>query len=396
MFSFFFLLLLILILFVTELLPLIVILIKGKESESNKPEEFLPISIIIPTRDEEKVINSTIEKWINIDYPSEKEIIFCDHSKDRTPQIIKEYAKKIPYIRYLHTDTGSKLGNILMGVRQAKFQLIVLNDADKFPEKDSVYRLVSHLTDKRASVFSKTIPRETKTIFQLLTSFELVQKYIDQKYYSIIDSVPYLSLSNCVLRKDLLMRIPPQSIIADDVYLAVKLREMGKRSILISEVGGVEEFAGSFRELIRKRLRVSQGTMQIFLQKYVNSFLNKKFGYFGLLVVPLRMLYFFGVNLFLLGFLTTAVLEKSFNIINWSYFFLLLIVLYFTIFVIYLLRVLLMKKSINYWNSLYLLIVPFYPFYYLIFFRLISVVGSLYFVFKNGFRVASEASYWKR
>lgn len=222
MLTIFFLILLIIILFLTELLPGIFAFFPIKYK---KREDILPVSIIIPTRNEEKIIKRVIETWIGIDYPQKKEIIFCDHSEDNTKNIILQAQKKYSFIRYLRTEGESKLGNILSGVKKAQYPWVVINDADKFPTKDSLKKIAPFLTEEVGAVFGKTIPKETNGFFKILTAFELLQKYVDQKFYSDIDSVPYLSFCNCLIKKEALLNIPSQKIIADDAYLAVKIRE---------------------------------------------------------------------------------------------------------------------------------------------------------------------------
>lgn len=363
-----------------ELLPAIFALYSPKYK---KKTSFLPVSIIIPTRNEEKIIQEVIQRWINIEYPAEKEIIFCDHSTDETPKLIKKWQEKYSFIKYLRTDSGTKLGNILLGVKSAKHSWIVINDADKVPRKDSFKKIAPFLTEEIGAVFGKTIPKKTNTFFQIITSFELMQKYIDQKYYSNIDSTPYLSLCNCLVRKKSLLDISPQPLIADDVYLEVKLREKNLKCLFLPQAEGLEEFAGSFKELFKKRFRVSQGTSQISLSGYIGTMFNKKFGYFGNLVVPLRQLHFLGINILLALFGASLIVEKIFGLISWSFFLELMVGIYLVLFFIYLIRTLVMPRVINYSNTKFFLMIPFYPFYYLIFFRLVSTFSLFCYIFRK-------------
>lgn len=374
-------------LFIAELIPVIFCLFNFR---TKKRQELLPVSVLIPVRNEEKIIEKVIKVWMDIDYP-EKEIIFCDHSSDNTPLIIKKWSEKYPFIKYLRTDTGSKLGNVLLGAKTAKYPLVLINDADKFPRKDSVKVAVSLLSRDIGAVFGKTVPAETKTIFQIFTSFELMQKYIDQKFYSSIDSTPYLSLCNCIIRKKDLADIAPQQLIADDVYLAVKLREKNLKCIFFPEIEGTEEFAGNLADLARKRFRVSQGTSEIATTGYLGTMFNDKFGNFGKLVVPLRQLYFLGINFALIAFLVALITEKLLGLIGWPLVINLLAELYLFLFVIYFIRVLLMSFVIKYSNNKFIFASILYPFYYIIFFRLISSFSLIYYLFKKH----SKTSYWR-
>jgi len=113
-----------------EFLPALFSLFNYKRE---KNEKIFPISVILPTRNEEKIVEKVIKAWLQVEHPEEREIIFCDHSTDSTPKIIKKWAEKYPFITYLRTDTGSKLGNVLEGIKHAKHPWVILHDTDRIP-----------------------------------------------------------------------------------------------------------------------------------------------------------------------------------------------------------------------------------------------------------------------
>lgn len=57
--------------------------------------------IIIPAKDEEEDLPKTLESVCSQTYPPELAIIVDDGSTDKTPQIIKEYAQKFPFVKHL-------------------------------------------------------------------------------------------------------------------------------------------------------------------------------------------------------------------------------------------------------------------------------------------------------
>src|SRR3954453_7880786 len=68
--------------------------------------------LITPCRDEAKFARRTLDSIANQTVPPSLWIIVDDGSRDETPQILAEYAKKLPYIRIVtRKDRGDrKLG----------------------------------------------------------------------------------------------------------------------------------------------------------------------------------------------------------------------------------------------------------------------------------------------
>ena len=80
----------------------------------------VPLSVIIPVKNEEKTLGRLLERLVKIDYPKDRmEIIIVeDGSTDSTPYIAKWYAMKYSYVKYyhLHKNDGGKSGALNYGV----------------------------------------------------------------------------------------------------------------------------------------------------------------------------------------------------------------------------------------------------------------------------------------
>lgn len=391
LFSIFSLKIFIYIIITVELLPALFALFNRKR-EKNK--QIFPISIILPTRNEEKIVAEVIKKWLQVKYSEKIEIIFCDHSTDATPEIIKKWAKKYPFIKYLRTDTGSKLGNILEGIKHAKYPWVILHDADRIPEKDSIETLAPFLTENIGAVFGKILPRKTNSLFNALTGTEQVQKLIDQKFYSNIDSCPYITLSTCLARKKDFLNIKSQQIIADDIYLAMELRKKGLRCLLIHQSTSREEFVRNIGGLFKKRFRVSTGSSQMIFSSYLKNIGSKKYGLFGWLVIPIRLLYIIGFNLALTFYVLSLIIEGILGVIGFMLIIKTLLVVYLSLFLIYLFRNLILLKF-QAFDKNFLYVTPLYPIYYLIGFRLISTIAMIKYIFGSMIIKKPKNSYWR-
>jgi len=106
--------------------------------------EYRPlVSIIIPTYNEKEDIRLSLNAAIGFKYQN-KEIIVVDDSTDNTPEIIKEYEKY--GVRLIHRSNRSNgcCGARNLGILEAKGEIVILLNADVFPDGDFIERILHH------------------------------------------------------------------------------------------------------------------------------------------------------------------------------------------------------------------------------------------------------------
>lgn len=105
------------------------------------------VSVIIPCRNEERLISKCLESIINNDYPKNKlEVLIVDGiSEDRTRIILENYTKKYSYIRFL--DNPKKITPIALniGIKEANGDIIVEIDAHATHAKDYISKCAEYL-----------------------------------------------------------------------------------------------------------------------------------------------------------------------------------------------------------------------------------------------------------
>ena len=84
------------------------------------------VSIVVPTLNEEKYIESTLKSLKNQDYKGKYEIIVADGmSKDKTVKIAKKYADKVVMVKKRGISAGRN-----EGVKNARGKILLFLDAD--------------------------------------------------------------------------------------------------------------------------------------------------------------------------------------------------------------------------------------------------------------------------
>ena len=116
---------------------------------------FKTISIIIPVYNEEKYIETILQRVLAVNIPLEKEIICIDDgSKDKTAIIIKKIIKKnknIP-IQYFYKDNGGKGSALKIGFEKAKGDIFIIQDADLEYDPEDYNNLLKPILDGEYSV----------------------------------------------------------------------------------------------------------------------------------------------------------------------------------------------------------------------------------------------------
>lgn len=105
-----------------------------------------PVSVCIPTYNDESTIRASLDALVNLDYPT-YEVIIIDSSDDKTPEIIKEYSDQDSSIRLIRQEKNGIGAARDRGLNEAKYDIIAYTDADAKVEKSWLSQLVPPLKD---------------------------------------------------------------------------------------------------------------------------------------------------------------------------------------------------------------------------------------------------------
>lgn len=118
--------------------------IKEKSEIDKGNFDFPSCAILIPAHNEEKVIGSTIESMLQLNYPKDKlkVVVINDGSQDNTKAIIESYAAKDNRVVLFNVPKGEggkgKSRALNLGIKQVNAEVIAVYDADNTPDKESL------------------------------------------------------------------------------------------------------------------------------------------------------------------------------------------------------------------------------------------------------------------
>lgn len=124
------------------------------------------LSIVIPVFNEEQTLAALLDKVIEAKISIPKEIIIVDNkSKDKSPEIAKDYAQRYPYIKYvLENEVQGKGAAVKRGFKEATGTIIIIQDADLEYDPNEYQSLINPILEGKAKVVygSRRLKKENK------------------------------------------------------------------------------------------------------------------------------------------------------------------------------------------------------------------------------------------
>ncbi len=254
------------------------------------------LSMVIPCWNEEKTIKDTIENLLQIDYKNLKKIIVVDDcSNDNSYNIIKEMAQKYEKVIAVQTpkQTGNAAGAKAFGAKFVETELIGFSDADSYPEKDSIRKLIGFFDDSKVgAVTGVFIPRNRNKFFEKLQVIEYNIIAFTRKLLGYVDAIYVTPGPLAIYRKSAFDEVGGFDVrnMTEDIEIVWNLISKGYKIRMCLSALATTSVPSKFRLWCRQRRRWNIGGLQC-IAKYKKSFLKK--GMLGFFVLPFFTLYLF-------------------------------------------------------------------------------------------------------
>jgi len=244
---------------------------KSRHSGKSQPK----ISVIIPVKNEEKVVGRLLKALMRIDYPPEKKeiIIVEDGSADRTVEICSEYAQHYPsQVKLLRKENSDgKPSALNYALQHAVGEIVGVFDADSIPEQDLLLRVVAYFDDPSVAAVQGrncSINADENMLAKFVSYEEAVQYEAYIRGKDAIGLFVPLTGSCYFVRKSVLEEVGgwDDKALSEDMELAARLTGKGYRIKYAEDVRSWQESPSQLRLLFRQRLRWFRGTMEVGLK----------------------------------------------------------------------------------------------------------------------------------
>jgi cellulose synthase/poly-beta-1,6-N-acetylglucosamine synthase-like glycosyltransferase len=245
--------------------PLAIALLARLFRRPVRKKAILPsVTVVIPTYNEEAVIEEKLENTLRLDYPRDRlQILVCDDaSQDRTAEMVTSYASRQVALSQGTVRSG-KVGGLNRALQLADGELFVIADADILASPDALQQVAANFADETVGcVLAQTriAPSEEGTAKSggLYWRYEALIRQSESDIHSTVAATGHFM----ALRRRLVQPIPAH-IILDDFYLAMMTIRQGYR--VISEPDAVvwERPTRSMGDEVNRRTRLVTGRYQI-------------------------------------------------------------------------------------------------------------------------------------
>ncbi|MEI6731789.1 MAG: glycosyltransferase family 2 protein [archaeon] len=270
-----------------------------KEIFSYPPGKIEPVSIVMPCYNESAHIGRAIESLLELNYPMDKlEIIVVDdQSKDNSTDIVRSYARKYRNVRLIinKRNSGGAAEPTNIGVRAAKYDYIAVADADSFPEKDALLKMIGFLQNDLTvgGVTCAVLSKRPETFMQKLQALEYTVIAFNRKLLDFVDSVYVTPGPFALYRKKVLLEIGLFDVknMTQDIEIVWRMLSKGYKARMCLGAHVYTATPIKFKQWWKQRVRWNIGGTQTMTKYRSLVFRN---GMLGNFIIP-----FFSVSLFI-------------------------------------------------------------------------------------------------
>lgn len=244
---------------------------KSKASELRE-EELPTVSIIVPVKDEEKVVGKLLETFLNVDYPQEKReiIVVEDGSTDKTAEICERYVRRYPsQIRLIRRSiSNGKPSALNYALKQVRGEIVAVFDADSVPEPDVLLKAAEYFEDTSIAAVQGR-PCSINADENMLSKFISYEEAVRYETYlrgkDILNLFVPLTGSCYFVRRRVLDEIGGwnDESLSEDMELSARLVEAGYKTRYASDVRSWQENPVNLSQLFRQRTRWFRGSMEV-------------------------------------------------------------------------------------------------------------------------------------
>lgn len=224
------------------------------------------VSVIIPAYNEERVIEASVRRILESDWPNIEVIVADDGSRDGTSVIVAAAFGNDPRVRLMTLVNGGKASALNRALQHARGTVIVALDADTQFERSCISRLVRWFADPNVGAVAGNAKVGNRV--NLVTRWQAVEyvtaQNIERRALTRFDAIMVVPGAVGAWRRAALDMVGgyPEDTLAEDQDLTIAVQRAGWKVAYDEEAVAWTEAPESFAALAKQRFRWSFGTLQ--------------------------------------------------------------------------------------------------------------------------------------
>jgi len=231
------------------------------------------VDILIPAKNESRVIEKTVRQFCKIDYPKFKVWVVDDASDDNTPEILERLKQELPNFDYVRRPAGSypgKSAGLNDALPHCRAEVIAVFDADAYVEPDFLSRILPELEPENVGAVQaqKRIYEHQKKDF--LPNCQASEYALDTYFQvgrDLIGGAVELRGNGELIKRQALIDVGGwnNKAITDDLDLTMRLLLSGWGVRFSADTHVYEEGVPTIKGLLRQRRRWAEGSIRRYL-----------------------------------------------------------------------------------------------------------------------------------
>ncbi len=239
---------------------------KSTEGQAIEESDLPPVSVIVCAKNEEKNLLALVPLILDQDYPEFQLIVVNDNSWDDTSDILKAFQVSYPNLHVTHLDEdkqrmqGKKFA-LTLGIKAAKYERILLTDADCRPESDQWIRLMMGHSRGKSIVLGYSPYKSQKGFINSFIRFDSYFAALNYLGMSM-SGMPYMGVGrNLSYDSSLFFNVggfrSHMNIVSgdDDLFINQVAKKGNTSAVILPKSHMVSEPKTSFNEWYRQKRR---------------------------------------------------------------------------------------------------------------------------------------------
>ncbi len=227
----------------------------------------LPVAVIIPAYNEEKVIIRTITSLLKADQPRQFEIVVVDDgSIDDTWGELERNYKNHPKVKIFRQQNEGKAAALNYGLEQTKAEILICLDADTIFNKEAIILLASQFTDPRlgAVAGNAKVGNRVNFLTQCQALEYITSQNIDRRALMMLNGITVVPGAIGAWRKKAVLEVGEFGVdtLAEDADLTVRILRAGWKITYEERAIALTEAPETVRSFVKQRYRWMYGTLQ--------------------------------------------------------------------------------------------------------------------------------------